>query len=228
MPKSNKHRPRELRLDRGGQGSSIQRNSDSGVVSIEADRSVRVNIGLLPAPENTYDADTWWVERQAGHVALYFGQFSGSDQGRLRTRLKIKYPSEALVHNLWEHCSKYYEDLTPVIATFPQDPLRVPVVDISKLPTEKEHTNWANFDAMSRTASQAAIDFYHVAPPAAVKFLKSRNANDLIPTPVVRILLGLYQQFEMLQKIETIIAEVKAMMPENHLALSAQRQERES
>lgn len=223
MPKS-RNRPRDFRL--GGNTSGVQR-SHSGVVTIDADKSIRIQLGLLPAPENVYDADTWWVERQAGHVALYFGQFSGSDQTRLRTRLKIKYPSEALVHHLWEHSKTYYEDLKLVIAKFPTDPLKVPVIDISKMAADKEHSNWANFDALSRTASQAAIDFYHVPPPAAVKFLKSRDTDDLVPTPVVRILIGLYQQFEMLEKIETIIAEVRSMMPETHLTLGAQQQEPE-
>lgn len=221
MPKS-RNRPRNFRL--GGHTAGAQR-ARGGVVSIDSDKSIRLNVGSLPSPENVYDADAWWVDRQAGHVALYFAQFSGSDQKKLRTRLKIKYPNEALVHHLWEHSRTYYEDLKPLMATFPVDPLKVPVVDISKLTAEKEHSNWANFEAMSRTASQAAIDFYHVAPPAAVKFLNSGDVNDIVPAPVVRILMGLYQQFEMLQKIETMISDVRAMMPESHLARGPQAQE---
>ncbi len=216
-----KHRNRpHFRI--GPQGGTIQRSAQSPV-TIDTDKSVRIQLGLLPPPENVYDADTWWVDRQAGHVALYFGQFSGSDQKRLRTRLKIKYPSEALLHHLWQHSRSYHVDLKAVMANYPADPLQVPVIDISKLAVDnnKEHSNWANFDVMSRTASQAAIDFYHVAPPAAVRFMKSRNADDLTPTPVVRILMGLYQQFEMLEKLETIIGDVRAMVPESHLMLDS-------
>ena len=216
----NRNRPRDFRIGHGG--GAIQRSAVSPVTFNASDKSIRVSLGLLPPPDNVYDADTWWVARQAGHVALYFGQFSGSERARLRTRLKIKYPSEALLHHMWQHSRIYHADLKAVIGTYPEDPLKVPVVDISTLPVEnnREHSNWANFDAMSRTASQAAIDFYHVAPPAAVKFMQSHDTRDITPSPVVRVLIGLYQQFEMLEKIETLIDDVRAMVPESHLALA--------
>jgi hypothetical protein len=199
----------------GRQGNALQRAATSPVIISEDGRSLRVSLGLLPAPENVYDADAWWVERQAGHIAIYFGQFSGSDHTKLRSRLKIKYPNEAVLHHMWQHSRQYHLDLKEVMKQYPKDPLQIPASDISRLTVEsnKEHSSWANFDALARTAGQASIDFYHVAPPAAAKFVKSQDVRDLTPSGVVRVFLNLYQQFEMLEMLEGMVDDVKAMVP---------------
>jgi hypothetical protein len=178
----------------GRQGNALQRAATSPVIISEDGRSLRVSLGLLPAPENVYD---------------------GSDHTKLRSRLKIKYPNEAVLHHMWQHSRQYHLDLKEVMKQYPKDPLQIPASDISRLTVEsnKEHSSWANFDALARTAGQASIDFYHVAPPAAAKFVKSQDVRDLTPSGVVRVFLNLYQQFEMLEMLEGMVDDVKAMVP---------------
>lgn len=209
-------------------GQVLQRLKVDPVTIGAADRSIRVDLGALPAPTNIYDADTWWLEREAGFVVLYFGQFKGRDREALRTRLKIKYPNEALVHHLWQHSRKFHEDLRTVIDRWPSDPLRIGPTDISNWPVEKEHSDWVNFDSLSRTSGQATIDFYHLPPPSVVRFVKGNNTSDLTFNPVVRVLLGLYQLFELLERVESVVEDVRAMLPEDQRTSPVESKEQES
>lgn len=178
-----------------------------------SDRSIRVNMALLPAPTNIYDADVWSIERQAGYVALYFGQLHGAATDRLRTRLKLKYGAEAFIVHFWKNSRKFHDDMRRQVESWPLDPLHVKTQSVASMHSDKEHSQWVNFDYLSRSSSQGSLDFYHLPPSALAKFVQGQGSRELELNPVVRVLVTVYQLCEILDRCGELIEDVRKYMP---------------
>ena len=178
-----------------------------------ADKTIHVNVGLLAPPPRSYDADMASVKRQHGYVALYFGQLEEGQQNRLRSRLKLKYTNEMFVHHYWKHSREFHNDLRKQIIRWKEDPLRVKPMDLSTLRAEREHSEWVNFDYISRSSSQASFDFYHMPPSAVAKFAKGQGSSELALTPVVRVLTTVHVLLDMLNACEPVVDEVRPLLP---------------
>lgn len=178
-----------------------------------ADRTIKVNIGLLPPPQRSYDADVAFVKRQHGYVAFYFGQLNEGRADNLRSRVKLKYTNEMFVHHYWKHSRDFHEDLRTQIVRWKDDPLRLPAMDLSAMPAGMEHSEWVNFDYISRSNSQASFDFYHLPPSALAKFVKGQGSNELNLAPVLRVLTTVHVLLDLMNACEPIVDEVRPLLP---------------
>src|SRR5690349_7828988 len=94
----------ERRPASGSQGSL----ATSDPITIGPDRTINVDLGKLPGPSREYDADFAWISHHVGRVSFFFGKRDLNEQGKLRTRLEVRYPPEHLVGNFWRNSRDFH------------------------------------------------------------------------------------------------------------------------
>ena len=64
---------------------------------------------------------------------------------------------------------------------------------LHELSADKDHSEWANFDFMGYSGTEAAMDFFHLPPGDIARFGKTGVAANLVLEPILRVQLGVGQ-----------------------------------
>ena len=184
-----------------------------GAIRVTSDGSLQVNLARVQPPQNVYDADFCWPERRMGTVSLFFAKaFPGVAAQRLRTRVELRYPYGPFVRHFWANSRGFHERLRAYLA---EHPFEIESVNIrpAEMEAEREHSDWVNFDYLAHTASEAALDFFHVPPAGIAKFAQSHDRSGLTLTPVLRVHTTAAQLCSLLDACEPIAQEIETHFP---------------
>lgn len=178
------------------------------------DRSISIDISKLGPPQRTYDADLASLEHHESDVRLFFGKLQLPGRKTLATRVEIRYPIEFFYRHLWQNSREFHERLHE----------RAPGLHISRSPrqerlheleADKDHSEWANFDFMGYSGTEAAIDFFHLPAPDLARFSKTGAANNIAFEPILRVQLGVEQLLALLDRCADAVPEVKKYLPDD-------------
>jgi len=181
-------------------------------ITLGADGSILINLTRLPAPDKIYDADLSWVRRGRGYVSFFFGKENVDDPSKLRTRLEVKYAPEAFVRHFWRNSREFHEKMRTQLQSWPQDP-SLEVVDGARMPAEKDHSEWANFDYMARSGTHGTIDFFLLPAPGVARFIQGQGSSGLTLVPVVRVMMTVHELSRLLDLVDGMVDEVKKYLP---------------
>ncbi len=181
-------------------------------ISIDSDRSIRVDLSRLPAPTNVYDADAAWVEFARGSASLFFAKQNRDEPTKLRSRLEIRYPVEAMARHFFQNSRQFHVKLREFAATWPTTGVN-DRIDAAKLPAEKQHSEWANFESVAHAGSEAGIDFYRLPPSGIAQFAKGQGTSGLRCTSVARVQLTAFELLGLLDQVETLMIDIRGKLP---------------
>jgi hypothetical protein len=230
---------RASRRARGRQSES-SRSEQSGVPSVSnatrqigalqvglSDGSVRIDATKLEAPTQAYDADAAWVQYRPGNLSLFFAKKNRVDPKVLESLLEVRYPPEDFVNTFWKISKGFFDKLSTYVASWP-DAAREIDTPPEKVPAKRSHSEWVTFTYMSHSGTEAAIDFYHLAPPAIARFALSKSLEGLRLRPVVRVQLTSFELFGLIERLGPVIEDIVRVLPENHRASYEKVDESES
>lgn len=185
----------------------------SGAVTVDAEKTVRVDWAKLPAPTNVYDADFAWAVERHGTVSLFFAKEHISGK-RLRTRMEIRFAPEPFVHNLWDDSVRFYQDLKArgLAAFGAAPPTRTPE-DLMALESDREHSDWANFSYIAHHGIQASLDFFRLPPAGVARFVTTGGISGLEPNPIVRVHTTIWELMRLFEVCEPIASRARAALP---------------
>jgi hypothetical protein len=158
-------------------------------ISLGIDGSIVINTAKLQPPKNVYDADVAWVvKRNPEFVSFFFAKENlNPDKNEFRTRVEIKYPVESFYYHIWKNTREFHEGLRnekhPVAA--PQH--TASVQELMSRNSEREHSEWSNFEIMARSGTHACLDFFLLSPAGVARFAKGGGSNWLQATGVLRV-----------------------------------------
>jgi len=213
---------RSVQLDRHPSGRSEVRVLDP--ISLGPDKAIRVDLSLLSAPSNVYDADFAWVEHRVGSaVSIFFGKASRDSKQQLRTRLEVRYPPEGFVSHFWGNTREFELSLRDFAAAWPQDKSRNEI-DPSTWPAARDHSEWVGFEAMAHSGTEAMLDFYLLPAVGVARFHKSQGSSGLQVIPIVRVQMTIFELIRLFDLAVPIVDEINQYLPQ---ALQTAREARE-
>ena len=210
---AHKRRRPVVSLEKEASGANISRIAADDPIGIGIDKSIHVDMSKLPAPSNIYDADFAWIEHRLRAVSLFFGKRNRENKQQLRTCLEIRYPPESLVKNLWGNSRDFHEGLKCFADKWPLDDERNNL-DPSRLKPLKEHSEWANFEAMAHAGTEASIDFYQMPPAGIARFAKGQGSSGLKLTPIVRVQMDVFELLRLLDDAVEIVRRIRDYLPQ--------------
>jgi hypothetical protein len=153
------------------------------------DGSIGIEPKKLPVPTNVYDADFAWPVLRYGAVSLFFGKADEpgvNGQLELRSRVEVRYPAESFFHHLWVNSREFHRKLPEILQKAPRWDGR-DQINPAGLKAEREHSEWANFDILFQSGSQASLDFY-LLPPSSLGFYNAvRKATGQADPSLLRV-----------------------------------------
>lgn len=173
-------------------------------IQLDAAGDLIVSSADLPIPSNVYDADYAWPCERNGAVSLFFAKASVGDEKELWSRLEVRLPVESFVRHFWNGSRTFHEQVRALVERAAWTRLDREHPEPEKLRAKREHSLWANIDSMSRHGTAASIDFYHLAPDAIVRFIRTKDYSQFTVEPVVRILTTLREIVFLLDQSEKI------------------------
>ena len=191
-------------------GSAIEVIGDP--VSIGLGRSIKIDMAKLVAPTLVYDADCAWIEHRPGSASLFFAKRSRDIEQTLRTRLEVRYPVENLVGHFWRNSREFHQKLREFVRQWPVDAASRDV-NPSSMKAVKEHSEWANFEAMAHAGTEAVIDFYSLSAPGLARFARGQGSDGLVLTPVVRIMTTIFELARLLDQSEAVVKAIESYFP---------------
>lgn len=181
-------------------------------VNVGLGRSIKIDMAKLLAPTMVYDADCAWIEHRPGSASLFFAKKSRDEKETLRTRLEVRYPVENLVGHFWRNSREFHQKLKAFVDQWPADAARRDV-EPSSMKASKEHSEWANFEAIAHAGTEAVIDFYSLAAPGIARFAQGQGSEALVLTPVVRIMTTAFELSRLLDQTAAVIKEIESYFP---------------
>lgn len=199
-----KHK-REVRMQRIPTGPAHVVHQPESLVFRLADGTIQVNTARLPVPERVYDADLAWAAIRHGVASLFFGK-QGTDQ-ELKSKIEIRYSFESFVLGFWRNSRDFHAKMKERLATRNQEILRERnEIHPETGKAEREQSFWANVDALARVGNEASVDFFHLPPRAlALHLLHGAPLDDLMITPIVRVLLSTDELSRLLDSCEPLV-----------------------
>ena len=202
-----------------GKRSSTLRGIDRGAagrvspfVLDAAQRTISIKASRLQAPQNIYDADLAGIEHRVGDVRLFFGKLKRAVPDSLRTRIEIRYPVETFYKHFWNNSRDFHERIRAYMEQWPSTKeLKRP--RLSEMETDKDHSEWANFDYMAHSGTEGAIDFFHLPPGGLARFAKTGSVDDLELEAILRVQLSVGELLAFLDSCTAIAAEVESYLP---------------
>jgi hypothetical protein len=196
-------------------------SSDSGLIQLS--EGLRVGVGdrktiiidtaKIASPSHLYDADYAWVEHRPGRDAsLFFAKAHRDAEGKLKSRLQIRYPPEDFVRHFWKNSRTFHENVRRMLSSWPQDETRKGTKP-EKWHAEKDHSEWVNFDYMAFSGSQAALDFYHLGPGGVSKYVRGQGTAGLELQAVVRIQMTLAELGYLLDLCQPVVDMINEYLP---------------
>ena len=195
---------------RGNSAASQQLNA----LQVNAsERSIVIDMSKLAPPQNIYDADCAGVEHRRGDVRLFFGKLKLPGRNQLRSRIEIRYPVETFYRHLWQNSRSFHEKLREYAQQWPSDHGR-DQLSLTEVEADKDHSEWANFDYIAHSGTEAAIDFFHL-PAAALARFKQGSVNDLELEAVLRVQLTADELLRLLDRCAEVVSEIESYLPNN-------------
>jgi hypothetical protein len=192
--------------------ASVQR---VGALSVDvSERSIGIDMSKLPQQQKIYDADLAWIEHHPGDVRLLFGKLNNMTRASLRTRVEVRYPVECFYKHWWMNSRGLHERLREYAKRWPQDE-ELARLQPGKMEAEKEHSEWANFDYMAHSGTEAVVDFFHLSPAGLARFAKSASVRDLELEPVLRVQLIFGELLTLLDRCADVVSEIESYLPSN-------------
>lgn len=212
MAKQLRQQQRALtRVDRQpSAGSKLEVLDDA--ISTGLDRSLTIDMAKLPTPNLSYDADYAWIEHQPGDLRLFFAKRNRDNPLGLRSRLEVRYPPESLVGHFWRNSREFHQQMKAFAVQWPKHHERDDVRP-ETLKTDKEHSEWANFEAMAHSGTEAMIDFFTLPVWGVAKFVGGQGSSGLKMVPVVRIQMTVFELTRLLDSMESVVTEIKNYLP---------------
>lgn len=208
-----RHQQRALaRMDRQPSAGSLPHVVDP--VSVGLDRSITIDMAKLPQPTVSYDADYAWIEHKPGDVRLFFAKGTHDDQGRLRSRLELRYPPESLLGHFWRNSREFHERMKTFAAKWPDVRDDRDAVRPETFKAEKEHSEWANFESMAHSGTEALIDFYSLPVTGLARFVAGQGSDGLKIISVVRVQMTIFELTRLLDSMEQTVREIENYLPE--------------
>jgi hypothetical protein len=190
-------------------GTDLRPGPDA--ITIGVDNSINIDLMKIQAPTNVYDADYAWIAHRPGNISLFFGKRDVGSEDTLRTRLELRYPPENLVQH-WKKLAEFYERAQKFIEKWPKDDLRDKQRPM-EWKAERDHSEWANFETMAHSGTQASIDFYSLSPYGVAQFSMGRGSSQLIVTPIARVQMTTFELVRLLNLIAETVAEIEGYLP---------------
>ncbi len=181
-------------------------------IGVGPNRTITIDMSKLAAPTNSYDADFAWIEHTPGDLRLFFGKRNRDKRDRLRTRLELRYPPENVLGHFWRNSREFHTTVKAFASSWPPNPTRALVVP-EKMEADKEHSEWANFETMAHSGTEALIDFYTLPIVGVAKYLKGMGSASLRLAPVVRVQLTVFELVRLLDAMEPIIEAIRTSLP---------------
>lgn len=181
-------------------------------VRVGIDKSIIIDMSKLQTPANVYDADVAWIEHQPGDVRLFFGKLQRDRPTELRSRLEVRYPPENLLGHFWKNSREFHERVRAFVNLWPATSRLAPTPSAMK--TEKEHSEWANFESMAHAGTEAVLDFYSLPPTGLAMFNRGQGSQGLRLMPIVRVQMTTFELLRLLEDMTSIVTTIKNYLPE--------------
>ena len=171
-------------------------------------RSIEINADKLPRPNKVYDADVAWLQHAPGDVRLFFGKYGTPNFQRFRSRVEVRYPIEAFYRHFWEYSREFHRALSerPHPPPRPGQPARS---KLEHLEYDKDYSEWANFDLMAHTGTEASIEFFHLPTVPLTSFIRTGSMASLEVESAVRVQLTTIELKSLLDQCASAIDSVK-------------------
>lgn len=193
--------------------SDLLQISEGIRVGVGGRREIIIDTTQLASPRNRYDADFAWVEHEAGSsVSLYFGKRDRNMPEALKSRLQIRYPPEDFVRHFWYNSRKFQENVKRVLTTWPRQETRGRL-EPEKWISEKDHSEWVNFDYMAFAGTQAAVDFFHLAIGGVARYTRGQGTAGLELEAVVRVQMTLGELGRLLEACSPVVDIIEGYLP---------------
>lgn len=177
------------------------------------DRSVSVDLSRLGPPLKTYDADLASLEHRESDVRLFFGKLRLPERDALSTRVEIRYPIELFYKHLWQNSREFHGRLSERAAALRISQSSDRRRQLHELRSGKDHSEWANFDFMGYSGTEAAIDFFHLPPTDLARFEKTGVMSNVALEPILRVQLGVDQLLGLLESCADAAPEIEKYLP---------------
>ena len=142
----------------------------------------------------------------------------------MRTRVEIRYPIEAFYCHFWQNSRGFHER----VRTFArQRQLSEPREqhNLCDLEADRDHSEWANFDYMAHSGTEAVIDFFHLPPAELARFTQTGDASGLDLEAILRIQLDVSQLLGLLDSCSEAISEIQRHLPRSTAGAGVQEEE---
>src|SRR5258708_9798625 len=197
------------------EGTASEEASDAAI-TVGLDKSIRINLARLKPPTNSYDADYAWVARRNGAMSIFFGKADADNPDTLRTRVEVRYPFEAFVYHFWKSVQEgFRERMNKYLASAPADSERT-ALHPEQWKADRDHSDWANFDYVSHSGSQAAVDFFLLSPGGVALFVQGQGSSALSVRPILRVLMTTRELSLLLNACEPFPDELVSQLPLPH------------
>jgi hypothetical protein len=182
-------------------------------VSTGLDHSITIDMAKLPAPTIAYDADYAWIEHEPGDVRLFFGKRNRDNPGELRSRLELRYPPESLVGHFWRNSREFHQRMKAFADQWPRSEQR-DKVQPETMKAEKEHSEWANFQSMAHSGSEALIDFFTLPVSGMARYIMGQGSSGLTMVPIVRVQMTIFELTRLLDSMELLVTAINQYLPQ--------------
>lgn len=199
------------RLQAGPTERTVQRDHVDPI-KLGTDGTIFVNTAHLGTPPHSYDATFASVELRHNAISLFFGKENPEDPHRLQSRLEVRYPVEGFVLHLVRNSRRFHADIKKHLALWSN---RTPeaVQELSALHADKSHSEWVNFDYISRSGSQASLDFFHLPPSGLARWVQGQGSKGVELVPKIRVLTTLTQLDILLDSAVKLAEKVAPTLP---------------
>jgi hypothetical protein len=205
-------------------GAASNEMLDDAITVSAADRGVIIDLAKLNPPDKVYDADYAWLRHKPGRVSLFFGKANLDDVTRLRTRVELRYSPEAFVRNFWKNSGDFRAAVIESANHWPADSERLGL-EPEKMHSEKDHSEWANFEYMARVGSEATLDFYYLPTSGLAKYATGHGSRGLKIVAAMRVQLTMQELARLFVSCESVVGEIEKSLPEEERRKLAEARE---
>ncbi len=86
---------------------------------------------------------------------------------------------------------------------------------MSDLESDKDHSDWANFDYMGHTGTEAVIDFFQLPTKEIADFVQTGSIGRLEVESKLRVQLTANKLLDFLDDCARIVPDIESYLPNN-------------
>jgi hypothetical protein len=179
------------------------------------ENSIALDVSKVEGPDRVYDADVGWIEHRSGTASLVFAKFDRDEPGQLKSRLEVRYPPEDLLLTFWGNSRSFFGRLRSYVSKWDAESRQTTTPPLEARAAQS-HSEWASFTYMSHSGSEAALDFYHIAPSALAIWARNKETRNLKLRSIVRVQMTTFELYSLILRVQTALDEIRAHIPESH------------